>query len=91
MHGSFKSYFENGILKTSKFYKNGKSVGIIKHFYKNGSIWIKIENQNDKKQHWTFYHKNGTVKSEGYKLNDENIGIWKEYSDHGELMKETEY
>lgn len=92
-------YYENGGLKKTGSYIDGKPIGYHKEFSETGEIISSVEyNENGilagegiadetaKKQgFWIHYYETGEKKSEGKYVNDKKTGEWKYYFKNGRL------
>ena len=67
-HGTWKSYYEDGVVWSYGEYKNGIQEGENKVYYSNGKIRYGGKWENDKQVgKWVFYDKKGDlIKSEDY-------------------------
>jgi len=91
--GSYTSYYENGKLKSSENYQNGRKVGICKYYYDNGKLqYEEIYNQYGLAD-GTFksYYKNGQLESTYLYKNNKKEGPYKEYYENGALRDEGRY
>jgi|TARA_B110000238_G_C16066402_1_gene412941 antitoxin component YwqK of YwqJK toxin-antitoxin module len=70
-HGTWKSYYEDGVVWSYGEYKNGIQEGENKVYYSNGKIRYGGKWENDKQVgKWVFYDKKGDlIKSEDYSKN----------------------
>ncbi len=89
--GISKSYYSNGQIKDSSLTKNGKGIGFLYQWDKNGNL--KATGQYNKNSQldgkMTEYHKSGKVKQIFYFNNGEPIiGSFKEYNEDGEIIDE---
>lgn len=92
-NGSFKSYHENGKVKSIENYNNGKKHGVCKYYYDNGVLKCE-ESYNDnglKDGEFKSFYKNGQLESRYTYMNGEKHGIYKEYNEEGKLIEEGRY
>ncbi len=89
-NGIYKSYYENGQLKTEENYKYGKLEGVAKAYDESGKPKMEINYKNGIREGVVkFYNKNGKLKTELNYKNGKIWGIYKQYSDNGQLELET--
>ena len=86
--GYLKEYFETGIIKLIKYYKNGKLHGLEKSYFENG----KIENigyYNDGKQDsiWIWYNPIGIIAAKDYWCNGKPFGSQFKFDSFGKINK----
>ncbi len=100
-------YYENGILKRTIPYKNGKKSGLSKEFDQNGKLICITEYSNDyvinreyinrtdnkgmKQGYWKTFYPNDKIEKEIYYVNDTISGTYKEFSQTGSLIKQEHY
>ncbi len=91
-HGTYKEFYENGGLKTSIVYKNGKKEGMSLHIHKQGHKFSKTEIywENDSANYQKNYSRTNELISEGplLKYNFKN-NKWKFY-DSSSYLKEVQ-
>ncbi len=64
-HGKWTAWFENGVLQSEGFFKEGKNSGIRKVYYENGNKYYEGKYKNDKPiGRWIFYNTNGSISQE---------------------------
>lgn len=86
-------YFQNSeIIKQIVEYKNGKRIGELKEFYRNGKLKTKQNYQNDTLNDSAFYyHENGNLQSFQYLKNFKKEGVWKKFNEQGKLYEEINF
>ena len=88
----WKSYYENGQLKSEQTFKNGKNEGLWLYFYENGNLKRQI---NYKDGEYDGLHKgwyeNGQLKYEGNHKDGESDGLSKSYYKNGQLDWEADF
>lgn len=86
LNGTLKSYYQNGNLKKTGNYINGKENGLFKEYNEDGSINIEYS-MKDGVMNGAFktYYENGQVKKIGSFLNGKGNGNFKEYAENGDL------
>lgn len=91
MTGVFKSYFENGHLKSEGQYDNGAMEGKWKFFFTNGNIKeIILYKNNVQNGPFTEYHQNGKISAQGTYVNEIVSGLLKIYDEKGNLTTQQE-
>ena len=66
LDGPYKSYFENGNIKSEGQFVNNKSTGIWKYYYQNGRLRMQGQVGNGKNVgQWDYYYENGSMKMSG--------------------------
>lgn len=89
LNGTLKSYYQNGNLKKTGNYINGKENGLFKEYNEDGSINIEYS-MKDGEMNGAFktYYENGQVKKTGGFLNGKQNGKFYEYAENGWLDAE---
>lgn len=86
LNGTLKSYYQNGNLKKTGNYINGKENGLFKEYNEDGSISIEYNMKNGEMNGaFKTYYENGQVKKTGSFLNGKGNGNFKEYAENGDL------
>ena len=88
-HGQWTYYFENGKIKQSAGYIDGKNEGEWKYFFENGGLW-KTNYYKDGRpvRKWKEYLKSGKLIRIGSYKSGKRSGKWKKYwSNNGKLQK----
>lgn len=89
--GVFKSFFENGHLKSEGQYENGAMNGKWKFFFKSGNIKEIIFYKNNVENGlFIEYHENGKIAAEGTYINELENGLLKIYDDKGNLTMQKQ-
>jgi antitoxin component YwqK of YwqJK toxin-antitoxin module len=89
--GIFKSYFDNGHLKSEGQYDNGAMDGKWKFFFKSGNIKeIIFYKNNVENGAFIEYHENGKIAAEGTYLNELENGVLKIYDEKGTLTMQKQ-
>ena len=84
--GAFKSFHDNGHLKSEGQYENGAMIGKWKFFYKSGNIKeIIFYRDNVENGPFIEYYENGKISAEGTYANELEHGLLKIYDDKGNL------
>ena len=92
--GVWKKFYDNGKIRYSGQFINGKEVGVFKFYTINSSSQpsiVKKYRKNSDTALVTFYTGKGTVKTEGKMLGKKRIGKWIYYFFDGEISSEEEY
>lgn len=91
--GLSKAYYQNGKLKSSETFKNGRKVGVCKYYYDNGQVQYEENYNNEGQAEGVFnaYYKNGQLESIFSYRNGQKHGIYKEYYEDGRLRDEGRY
>jgi len=86
------SYFQNGVMKSSGVFRNGKAGGTWKYFYENGTLKMTgIFKENEHHGYWKYFHENGNINMEGEIYKDIKEGEWKYYFENGNLKNAGNY
>ena len=89
--GVFKSFHENGHLKSEGQYENGAMDGKWKFFFKSGNIKeIIFYKNNVENGPFIEYHENGKIAAEGTYINELENGLLKIYDDKGNLTMQKQ-
>lgn len=91
--GLNKTYYQNGRLKSSETFKDGKKMGICKYYYDNGQLQYEENYNNEGQAEGVFnsYYKNGQLESMYSYRNGQRHGVYKEYYEDGQLRDEGRY
>lgn len=90
--GTWKTYYENGNLKSVSKYDNGVLIGKFKSYYMNKELESEGEYKNGKKEgEWTYYYQNGEKESSGKYENNKKIKKWKYFNTNGQLKEEIKH
>jgi antitoxin component YwqK of YwqJK toxin-antitoxin module len=105
-NGSYKSYYNNGKLKSEGFFLNDLYNGAWIYYYSNGNIQAKglfvsgdgsdvAETsglpRNGREGYWIFNHENGNIDQESNYLKGKLHGSFKAYNKNGILTEESFY
>ena len=84
---AIKTYYENGVLKATGFYRNKKKHGTWKYYSPEKGNLVSEENYSNgiKNGPWKMYYPNGQIASEVIWDNGLRNGAWKEYYENGQL------
>lgn len=92
-NGAFKSYYENGKVKSDETYKNGRKIGICKYYYENGKLQYE-ESYNDNgiaRGIFNSYYNGGQLESSYTYQDGQKHGVFKEYYEDGKLREDGKY
>ena len=90
--GVLKSYYENGNLQETSYYKDGKLEGIQIAYYENGSLKSESTYKNGKLNGMVkSYYENGKIQREFNTKDGKLNGLAKEYLENGNLLGEINY
>jgi len=91
--GNYKTYYQNGQVKSDENYKNGIKVGICKYYYENGKLQFeeKFNDSGEPDGMFNSYLNNGQLESSYTYRNGERHGLFKEYNENGSLREEGKY
>ena len=65
LDGMYKTYYQNGKIKTIGFYTKGQATDYWEYFYQNGNVKMEgIINNFFNQGHWIFYYENGNKSME---------------------------
>ena len=90
--GVWKKFYDNGKIRYSGEFKNGKEIGVFK-FYKitSSSQPVIVKKYTNDTASVKFYNELGRLKSEGKMIGKNRIGKWIYYFSNGKLFSEEEY
>lgn len=87
-----EAYYEDGSLRYSGEFADGKRNGYWVYWYENGNMWSEGYFKNDLRDGFgTTWHKNGQKNYEGAYKEGIRTGLWKFWTPQGELVKELDY
>lgn len=86
-------YFPNSeIVKQIVEYKDGKRIGELKEYYKNGNLKVRQNYKNDTLNDSAFYyHENGKLKYFQVLKDFKKEGTWKKYNEQGNVYEEMNF
>ena len=86
-------YFPNSkIVKQVVEYKDGKRIGELKEYYRNGTLSIKQRYKNDTLTDTSFfYHENGNLKYIQILKDFKKEGTWKKFNEQGKVYEEINF
>jgi len=92
LHGSEKSYYKSGKLKSLGYFNKGKVNGVVTGYYEDGGIQVRAFFNNGLKQgRVIYYYSNGNRQIERFFDNDVLDGTHKVWYENGNLMKSIPY
>ena len=92
LDGPYKSYFENGSIKSEGQFVNNKSTGIWKYYYQNGRLRMQGQVGNGKNiGQWDYYYENGSMKMSGKLEQGKKDGYWIYYFKNNTIESEGNY
>ena len=87
-----KHFFQNGKLKMTGKFLNGKRDGGWKAFFENEQIQSLGTFKDGLRTGETkIYYPNGNIRYEGFYEKDKEVGHWKFYTEAGKLTKEEDF
>ena len=93
-HGVWKKKYDNGTLRYTGTFSNGKEVGEFKFYSENNSKYPTIVKQfnSDGFSKVYFFSENGVPESEGFMKGKQRVGKWKYFAKDGKtLISEENY
>ncbi len=88
----YQSYYQDGTLKVSGEYKDGKQTDVWKYFYENGSLKaIGNYDKGTQQGHWQYYYESGKLSSEGNLEKGQKEGLWFFYFENGKQKSFGEF
>jgi len=92
LHGTEKSYYKSGRLKSIGYFNKGKVNGIVTSYYENGVVQVKANFDNGIKQgRVIYYYSNGNPMESTPYSNDVIHGIAKTYWEEGGVFEEVKF
>jgi len=92
LHGTEKSYYQSGKLKSLGSFKRGILDGIVTGYYEDGTIQVRATYDNGIKQGRVIhYYPNGTKQVESFYTDDKFDGIRTTWYENGKPMEVTPY
>lgn len=91
--GIYKTFYENGKVKSEEIYKNGVKAGICKYYYENGQLQLEgyYNSYNQADGTFTSYYKSGKVESVCTYKDGQKHGVFKQYFEDGRLKTEIKF
>jgi antitoxin component YwqK of YwqJK toxin-antitoxin module len=86
-------YFpESEIVQQIVEYKDGKRIGELKEFYRNGNLKVRQYYKNDSLTDSAFfYYENGNLQYTQYLKDFKKEGTWKKYNEQGKVYEEINF
>lgn len=86
-------YFPNSeIVKQIVEYKDGKRIGVLKEYYKNGNLRVKQNYKNDTLNDSAFfYHENGKLQYLQILKDFKKEGTWQKFNEQGNVYEEMNF
>ena len=92
LHGTEKSYYQSGNIRSVGHFKRGVLEGIVTGYYEDGSIQVRAIYDNGVKQGRVIhYYPNGTKQVESFYTDDKFDGIRTTWYENGKPMEVTPY
>jgi len=92
LHGSAKTWYDNGKPHSEGFYDYGKKSGTFTYWYPNGQVQASGEYVDDKPTGtWVWWHENGLKSAIGEYRDGYLYGPWRWWSEDGQLAKQRLY
>jgi len=92
LHGTEKSYYQSGKLKSLGSFKRGILDGIVTGYYEDGTIQVRATYDNGVKQGRVIhYYPNGTKQVESFYTDDKFDGVRTTWYENGNVMKSIPY
>jgi len=92
LHGTEKSYYQSGKLRSLGYFKRGILDGIVTGYYEDGTIQVRATYDNGIKQGRVIhYYPNGTKQVESFYTDDKFDGIRTTWYENGKPMEVTPY
>ena len=92
LHGTEKSYYQSGSIRSIGHFKNGILEGIVTGYYEDGSIQVRAIYDNGVKQGRVIhYYPNGTKQLEAFYTDDKFDGVRTTWYENGNVMKSIPY
>jgi len=92
LHGTEKSYYKSGKLKTLGYFNQGKVDGVVTGYFEDGSIKLRAFFDNGLKQgRVIYYYPNGNRQQEQFYTDDVLDGTYTTWYENGNPMKSTPY
>ena len=92
LHGTEKSYYQSGSIRSIGHFKRGILDGIVTGYYEDGTIQVRATYDNGVKQgRVVHYYPNGTKQVESFYTDDKFDGIRTTWYENGKPMEVTPY
>lgn len=89
LDGMYKTYYQNGKIKTIGFYTKGQATDYWEYFYQNGNVKMEgVINNFFNEGHWIFFYENGIKSMEGMMEKGKKNGFWRFYNEDGNKKSE---
>jgi len=92
LHGTEKSYYQSGKLKSIGYFNKGKVDGVVTGYFEDGGIKLRAFFKNGLKQgRVIYYYPNGNRQQEQFYTDDVLDGTYTIWYENGNPMKSTPY
>lgn len=92
LDGLYKTFYQNGRIKTVGFYTQNQASDYWEYFYQNGNLKMEGLIQNFLNEgHWIYYYENGHKSHEGQMEKGKKNGFWRYYYEDGALKSEGDF
>ncbi|TAF73551.1 MAG: toxin-antitoxin system YwqK family antitoxin [Bacteroidetes bacterium] len=89
LDGLYKTYYQDGKVKTVGFYTKGLATDYWEYFYQNGNLKMEgLINNFFNQGHWIFYYESGKKSMEGNMEKGKKNGFWRFYTEDATLKSE---
>ena len=89
--GLWKYYNNEGKLRKTCEFKNGKITGTSKRYHENGKLNIKITHQTKHSFEFEFYNESGNIDNKGQYSKGGKNGVWTKYYNDGKIKSSQSY
>lgn len=92
LDGLYKTFYQNGKIKTVGFYTKNQASDYWEYRYQNGNIKMEgLINNFLHEGHWLYYYENGVKSHEGTMEKEKKNGYWRFYYEDGTLKSEGSF
>jgi antitoxin component YwqK of YwqJK toxin-antitoxin module len=92
LDGLYKTFYQNGNVKTIGFYTKNQATDYWEYRYQNGNIKMEgIMNNFQPQGYWIYYYESGVKSQEGNMEKGKKNGYWRTYYEQGNLKSEGMY
>jgi len=92
LNGPYKSFYQEGGIKSEGQFVKNKSTGLWKYYYKNGNLRMQGNIADGKSSgQWEYYYENAHPKMKGKLVRGVKDGRWVFYNKKGTIEREGDY
>lgn len=89
--GQWRGFYDNGKLRYTGQFKEGKPYGTFKNYYPDGELQVIREFLEPELSKVSIYYQNGDLMAKGYYLNQQRDSLWQTFGADSSIVTEGNY